>query len=266
VLMLAIAAALLGCYAPVLSGMVDQWSGDQDMSHGFAVPFVLAWIIWRERSRWLALPMRGSWWGLAVVAVAGFLHFLGVLGTGLFVGAVAFLVSLAGVVLCFGGLPLLRAWAFPFLLALFMLPKLAVAYNQLTLPLQLLASKLAAWMLTSAGFGVVREGNILDVGGHRIAVAEACNGIRYLLTLGFGAAVLAYLADQKAWMRLALAACAVPVAVLANGLRVAAAGAVPAFAVGTPHEIAGIAIFMLSLGTILVLHRMINGAYRLYYA
>lgn len=265
-LVLAMAVALLACYAPVLSGMADQWSRDEDMGHGFIVPFVLVWIVWRERAQWRSLPMHGSWWGLAVLVAAGCLHFVGLLGTGLFVESVAFLASIAGAVLCAGGFPLLRAWAFPFLLALFMLPKLAVLYNQITLPLQLLASRLAASMLTLAGFGVVREGNILDVGGHRVSVVEACNGIRYLMTLGFAAAVFAYSSDRKPWMRWALVACAVPVAILANGLRVAAAGAAPAFAEGVPHEMAGILIFLLCLGTMVVLRRLINRVYRFYHA
>jgi hypothetical protein len=70
---------------------------------------------------------------------------------------------------------LLYAWimALPLLLALFMLPKLALVYNQVTLPLQLLASRIAAGILTAAGIGVIREGNILDVAGHRVSVVEA---------------------------------------------------------------------------------------------
>ncbi len=160
----------------------------------------------------------------------------------------------------------MRAWAFPLLLMLFMLPKLAVVYNQFTLPLQLLASRLAAFLLTVSGFGVIREGNILDVGGHRIAVVEACNGIRYLLTLGFLAAVLAYLADPKPWMRLALILSAIPVAILANGFRVAISGAIPLLAEGTPHLVAGAVIFAFCVGTLLLLRRLIDGVYHLYHA
>jgi len=81
-----------------------------------------------------------------------------------------------------------------------MLPKLAIVYSQVTFPLQILASRIAAAMLGAVGVAVVREGNILDVAGHRVSVQEACNGFRYLLTLGFIAVVYAYLADSKPWM------------------------------------------------------------------
>jgi len=106
-------------------------------------------------------------------------------------------VSVAGAVLSLGGFAYLRAWALPLLLALFMLPKLALVYNQVTLPLQLFASRMAAGILTASGIAVIREGNILDVAGRRVSVVEACNGIRYLLSLGFMAVVFAYLSDTK---------------------------------------------------------------------
>ena len=81
------------------------------------------------------------------------MQFAGLLGVGLFAGSVAFLISVAGAVLCLGGFVWLRALAFPLVLAVFMLPKLAVVYNQVTLPLQLLASRLAAGILTVVGSG-----------------------------------------------------------------------------------------------------------------
>jgi exosortase len=255
------AVVLLVCYAHTLRGMFEQWSNDEDMSHGFLVPVVILWIVWRERGRWRALKAEPSWWGLALLAAAAGMQFAGMLGVGLFAGSVAFLVSVAGAVLGLGGFAWLRALAFPLALAVFMLPKLAVVYNQVTLPLQLLASRIAAGILTAAGIGVVREGNILDVGGHRVAVVEACDGIRYLLSLGFMAVVFAYLSDSKPWMRWALLAAAVPIAILANAVRVAAAGWLPPLETGLPHAVCGGFIFVLCLATLMLLRRLFNKVY-----
>src|SRR5579884_890679 len=163
-------ALLLACYASTLRGMFAQWITDEDMGHGAIVPFVVLWVVWRERKRWQKLPLNPNPWGFLLLGLGAGMHLAGVLGVGLFVSSCALLVSAAGVVVCFGGFPLLRTWAFPFVLGLFMLPKLAIVYNQATLPLQLLASKLAAGILTASGIGVIREGNILDVHGHRVAV------------------------------------------------------------------------------------------------
>ena len=258
------AVALALCYAPTLRGMFEQWSNDEDMSHGFVVPIVILWIVWRERERWRTLPAEPNWWGLAVLAAGAGMQFIAALGAGLFAGSVAFLVSVAGAVLCLGGFAWLRAWALPFLLGLFMLPKLALVYNQVTLPLQLLASRIAAGILTAVGVGVIREGNILDVAGRQVSVVEACNGIRYLLSLGFMAVVFAYLSDTKPWMRMALLVAAVPIAIFANALRVAAAGWSPSLAAGTPHAIAGAVLFVLCLATLVVVRRLCNKVYARY--
>ena len=176
-----------------------------------------------------------------------------VLHSTFFVNSFALLVSLCGVVVAIGGWSLLRAWTFPLLLMLFMLPKLAVVYNQVTLPLQLLASKLAAGMLTSVGIGVLREGNILDVGGHRVAVAEACNGIRFLLPLAFSGVLLFYTAGSSAMMRWAALLASVPLSIFANALRVAVSAWIPMFDSGTPHQVAGYLVFALGLALLFML-------------
>ena len=252
------AVALLVCYAATLRGMVDQWSSDDDMSHGFLVPPVILWIVWRERARWRALPPEPSLWGFAVLVFGALLQFSAVLGVGLFAGALALLFSIAGAVICLGGFTWLRILAFPLLLAVFTLPKLAIVYNQMTLPLQLIASRIAVGILRIAGIGAIRDGNILDVGGHKVAVAEACNGIRYLLSLGFMAVVLAYLFDSKTWMRLALLAGAVPIAIFANAIRVAAVGWLPSLESGVPHIAAGAALFVVCLVALVLLRVLLN--------
>ena len=244
--------------------MFSQWTNDEDMGHGFLVPVVAIWIVWRERERWRKLPVEPSAWGFAVLAAAAAIQIVAALGVGLFAASVAFLLTVTGSVICLGGFALLRAWAFPLLLALFMLPKLAIVYNQATLPLQLLGSRMAAGILTGLGLGVIREGNILDVGGHRVLVAEACNGIRYLLPLGFSAIVFAYIADPKPWMRVALLLGAIPVAIVANAIRVAAAAYLPGLDVGTPHLLAGAFLFLLCFATMMWMRRLFNAAYARY--
>ncbi len=249
--------ALALCYASTLSGMARQWWTDQDMGYGFIVPFVIAWIVWRERGRWRSLPVKPSLWGFAILAAAAALQIASALGAGLFAGSLAFVLSLAGLVLCLLGMAWLRAWAFPLLLTLFMLPKLAIVYNQITLPLQLLATRLAGGMLSSAGFAVTRDGNILNVAGHSISVVEACDGIRYLLPLAFLAVVFAYSAGGKSGMRAAMMAAAIPIAIIANALRVAFSGLSPTLTEGVAHEALGTAIFVLCLG-------LLAGVYQLF--
>lgn len=250
--------SLLACYAGVLRGMAQQWWTDEDMGHGFLVPVVILWIVWRERDRWRTVPAEPALWGFAWIAAGAALQLAGAVGVGLFAGALGFLCSTFGVIVCFGGFARARAWAFPLLLSLFMLPKLAIVYNQVTLPLQLLATRQAAAILWMAGVGVIREGNVLQVGVHRIAVVEACNGLRYLIPLAFASVVFAYLADRRPWMRAALLLAAIPVAMLANAFRVAASADMPALAEGVFHSLAGWLIFVASMAAIFLIQRVLG--------
>jgi len=258
----AVGLALLLCYAPVLLGLVQQWRTDEDMSHGFLVPPAVAWMVWRERARWRLLTPSPDPRGLALLALAGAMHFASAVGAGLFAGSLAFIVSLVGAVLAIGGKAYLRAWAWPLALTLFMLPKLAVVYNQVTLPLQLAASRLAAAMLWTVHVPVIVQGNILEVANYRIAVEEACNGVRFLLSLGFLGALFAYYYDRKSWMGLALLIGAVPLAVGANALRVASVvllgSANPALAEGLFHTVSGAAVFLLCLPALAMLRFLIH--------
>jgi exosortase len=253
--------ALLICYASTLRGMAQQWRTDEDMGYGFVVPFVIAWIVWNQREHWRKLPVQGTAWGFAVLAAAACLQVASALGAGLFAASLAFVLSLVGVVLAALGFAWLRAWAFPFALTLFMLPKLAVVYNQVTLPLQLLATRLAGGMLSVAGFMVVRDGNILNVAGHSISVVEACNGIRYLLPLAFLALVFAYAGGAKVWIRFVMAAAAVPIAIIANAIRVAFSGLSPVLTSGTLHALLGVSIFLLSLALLAGIFRLLTSIY-----
>ena len=257
---------LLACYASTIRSMIAQWSTDEDMGHGFLVPVVVVWIVWRERERWMQLKPEPSWWGLAILVGAAGLHAMASVGVGLFAASVALLISAVGAVIGLGGFRYVRAWAFPLLLTLFMLPKLAVVYNQVTLPLQLIASRLAAGILSAMGAGVIREGNILEVAGRRIWVAEACSGIRYLLPLAFMALLFTYLSGSKFWTKLAVLAISVPLAIMANAIRVAAAARVPALEEGTAHALAGWVIFVFCLAGLLLARHLIDKLYARYSA
>jgi exosortase len=255
-------AALLIAYASNLRTMAQIWMTDEDLAHGILVPPVIVWIVYRERARLRALPVEPSRWGWLVLGLGAVLQITSVRGAGIFVGSVAFVVSAVGAVLCLGGIAWMRALAFPALLTCFMLPKLTFLYDDVTLPLQLLASRTAAGILSAAGFGVVRAGTILSVSGHQVSVEAACNGIRYLLPLGFVAMLFAYLQKSKLWICAAALIMTVPLAIVANALRVAAAAASPRLATGVWHTGTGIVVFALALPAIpatLGLFRFVDG-------
>lgn len=258
---------LLLAYGPVLGRLVRQWLSDPDMGHGLLVPLVAAYIAWSRREQLARAPRAVNWWGLPLVIYGSLQMMLGTLGAELFLSRTAFLVSLTGAILLLCGLPVLRVLAFPLFLLLFMIPVPRVIFNQIALPLQLLASQAAETVLAWLGIPVLREGNILELASQRLNVVEACSGIRSLLSLSFLALVYAHFFDEKPWMRAALLAASVPIAILANASRVAVTGILseydPALAEGFFHSAEGWVIFLVSMAALFLAHRLINAIYGL---
>jgi exosortase len=142
---------LLASYAPIFARLVHQWDNDPDMSHGFFVPFVSAFLVWQRRHELMALKPRPNWWGLVVVLYGTAQLYVATLGAELFLARTAFVITLAGAVWMLGGTLMLRKLLFPLFLLFFMVPIPAVIYNRITFPLQLLASRLAGDALSVLG-------------------------------------------------------------------------------------------------------------------
>jgi exosortase len=257
-----IGALVLVCYAPTLRALIMRWIDDPDMGHGFFVPAISGYIVWQRREQLLAIQPRPNWWGLVVVIWGGLQMMLGALGVELFTSRTALVVTLIGVVLLLGGTPVLRKVAFPLCLLFLMIPIPAVIYNQITFPLQIMASRLAAGALTVLGIPVFREGNILDLPSQRLSVVEACSGIRSLLSLTFLSLVYGYFFEKKTWIRIMLFLATIPVAILANGGRVTVTGILsevrPDLAEGFFHESTGLVIFFVAAFLLLAIHKTLG--------
>jgi exosortase len=253
---------LILCYAPILYRMAVQWATDENMGHGFFVPLVAGYIAWRRRDALTFDPRQGNLWGLATVILAALLSLVATLGAELFTARFSFIVALFGVILYLGGIRWLKVLLFPLGLLLFMIPIPAIIYAQLTLHLQILASQLGEMLITLMGIPVLRAGNTLQLPSQTLDIAEACSGIRSLLSLMFLSLVFAYFMDKKVWMRWALLAATIPIAIGANGIRVALTGLLSEIdtklASGMYHETEGYIVFVVALAALFLTHRLIN--------
>jgi exosortase len=259
---------LVAVYYPILSHLVVQWGTDDDWTHGFFVPVVAGFIVWQRREKLLSLEWKPAWWGIGLLVWAGFQACLGMLGAELFLQRTAFLLSLVGMLLVLGGTGLIRELAFPLLLLPFMIPLPTVIYNQITFPLQLFASAVAEKSLEVLNIPVLRDGNILELASQKLSVAEACSGIRSLLSLSFFSLVYSYFFDRKVWMRWVLLIATIPIAIIANSARVTLTGVFseidPSLAEGFFHEAEGFVIFAVALVMLLMFHQLLNFAWRLW--
>jgi exosortase len=250
-------------YASVFKGLVLQWWKDPDYSHGFFVPLFSCFALWRERRRWMAVEIRPSNFGLLVMIGAVGLLLLGSLGAELFTSRFSLIVLLAGVILFLFGSQMLRAVAFPLAFLILMIPIPAIIYNQITFPLQLLASRLAAFWLELVNVPVLRDGNVLVMSNYSLEVVEACSGIRSLVTLIALAVIYGHLVEPRRWVHWVLAILMVPIAIVSNALRVMGAGMIahrfgPEAAEGFLHTFSGWVIFVVALLALLGCHRVLR--------
>jgi exosortase len=253
----------LWIYWRTFAHLVLQWWRDPNFSHGFLVPIFSAYIVWRKRDQLAQIIPQPSWSGLAFLLSGIFVLLVGEMGAELFLARSSLLLVLAGVLILYFGWAFFRAVLFPWAFLLLMIPIPTILFNKITFPLQLLASRLAAAVLPTLGVPVLREGNIINLSSMALEVAEACSGIRSLMSLLALAIMYGYLMDTRPWVRWTLAISAAPIAVLANAIRVVGTGLLvqywdPEKAEGYFHESWGWLTFVMSLLMLYLLHAAIR--------
>lgn len=243
--------------------LVSDWATDDNYSHGFLVVPVALFLAWERRQALIAAARRPS--GLGLVVIVGSLAVLtaGTLGAELFLTRVAIIGVLVGLVLFAFGWAHLRLLAFPLAFLLLMIPLPAIVFNQIALPLQLLASQVGEAGLRLFGVPVLREGNVMVLASTTLEVAEACSGIRSLISLLTLGIVYGYFMDSRAWVRWVLALATVPIAVFTNGLRVAGTGIAahhygPEAAEGFLHTFSGWLVFVSALALLFVVRELLS--------
>lgn len=250
-------------YFPIILHLAGQWSKDPNFSHGFFVPIFSLFLLWQDRGPLSKIPSAPSLWGLPILICAVVVLMLGVLGAELFLSRVSLLLVIAGLIIFFQGWNFFCAVLFPWAFLLLMIPLPAIIFNQITFPLQILASKVAAAVLPLAGVPVLREGNIINLPAMPLEVAEACSGIRSLLSLTTLAIIYGYLMEKRIWVRVLLALASIPIAVAANSFRIVGTGLLvqywdPDKAQGFFHEFSGWLVFVVSLFMLYMLHQLLR--------
>jgi len=248
-LLLAVAAGLIGViFFDGLSYMIDQWSRDE-YSHGYLLPLVAGYFVWQKKNELSKIQFSISWVGVALFCF-GLLGFLvGELSTLFTVIQYAFLLAMGGLLLAIMGWPAFRIILVPFFILFFTVPLPNFLYNNLSAFLQLISSELGVWVIRLFGISVYLEGNVIDLGDFKLQVVEACSGLRYLfplMSLGF---IAAYLYKDRFWKKAVVFLSTIPITVLMNSFRIGVIGVMVEFwgqemAQGFLHDFEGWFVFM----------------------
>ena len=257
-----VAFALL--YAQVFVDLVKNWIRDPNYSHGFAILPISAYLVWLRRDRIAAVEPNPNWLGLLLVAGSLIMLLVGTAGVEYFLMRTSAIGVVAGAVLYVGGTRLLRVLAFPLAFSLLMIPLPAIVFYRIAFPLQLLATRFGVSVLQLAHIPVLREGNVIQLAHTTLEVAEACSGIRSLVSLFSLAVLYGYFVATRPMVRAIIAISSVPIAIVANGLRVAGTGIAanyvgPAAATGFFHTFSGWLVFVASFAMLATIASALRG-------
>jgi exosortase len=245
-------------YYPIVRDLVKDWIIDDNYSHGFLIPLVSAFFIWRRRKELRGIPRNSCWAGLVVLLGGLFLCLWASIAAEYFTMRLSLLVVIGGLILYLWGRTMAGKLLFPLLYLVFMIPVPYVIYYSLSFPLELLASRWTVLVVRFLGIPIFREGNILLLENTTLQVIDACSGLRSLISLSALSAALAYITQRTLVKGIILFIAAVPIAILANVLRLSVTAFLASLygeqvAQGFFHEFSGIMVFAFAVVSLALL-------------
>lgn len=256
---------LVSClYSGIIIDMAADWYRDENYSHGFLVPFIAGYFVYERWDYLKSCQISSSAAGLVVIVFALMQLIIGSIGLEYFTIRSSLVVLIAGMVLFFWGTELFRAVRLPVLYLLLMVPLPYIFYNALAFPLKQFVSWISVGCMKLIGVTVVRDGNIIMFPGISLEVADACSGMRSLvsiLVLSIAYAFFLQLSHLKRWI---VILSSVLIAIATNALRVIITGILASYhgaaaAQGFFHEFAGMAVFALAMALLGVVGLALRG-------
>ncbi len=239
-------------YALIFQGLYWDWMNDENYSHGVLVPLIAGYFIWQQRDELQRISIRPTNSGLLPILFSFLILFVGVAAQEQFSMRSSFIFLLAGIVVFLLGWEWFKSLALPIGFLFFMIPLPYIVYDALAFPLKLFVAKFSVLSLKLMGVVVLREGNIIMFPHTVLEVADACSGLRSLMSLLALGVALAVFSQPKISRRVLLVALTLPIAVATNMIRVIGTGFLAQYygaaaAEGFFHEFAGMGVFVLAM-------------------
>ena len=243
---------LVGMYYTTVPDMVRVWYNDENYSHGFLVPIISGYFFWQRWPDLKELTVKPDWLGLVVIIWGVFQLLAAWMCTEFFTMRTSLIILLAGMSLLWFGRAVLKGLALPIGYLIFMVPIPYIIYDMAAFPLKLFVTRVSVAFMKMVGVVVMREGNIIMFPATTLEVADACSGIRSLISLLAIAVAYSFLMKTSNVRRWVVIFSAVPIAVATNALRVIVTGILAQWwgakaAEGFFHEFAGMAVFVLAM-------------------
>ncbi len=236
---------------------IHNWQTDE-YNHCYLIPPIALFLLATRMRDLAAVPWEGSSVGLWILGITLLLLVLGEFSAIYTISQIGFVTGVIGAAIAVFGMPFFRiAWP-AFVYLYFMVPLPDFVQVQLSAGMQLVSSQLGVAMVRLFGMPVFLEGNVIDLGTYKLAVAEACSGLRYLFPLMSFGFLCAVLFQAPLWQRAIVFLASIPITLLMNSLRIGVIGILVNMygieqAEGFLHDFEGWAVFMVCVGILFLL-------------
>lgn len=259
---LVFAAGVLALYAPTLAVAAHEWMINDNYAHGIFIFPLCAFLLWLRRDELRQVERRPSAWGLPLLLA-------GLIGQCLsytlqikYIGMWTLALTLTGGVLVLYGPPMLPLVRFIILFSLLAYPLPHSVLAGMTTRIQGASTDGATALMSAVGYPLIKQGNVVQVPGAVLEVAEACSGFHKLLSLTAFTLLYSYLFTTNQGKRLVLLLAVLPLALLVNILRIsgliAAAAGGGLTALHAAHDAAEYCAITLAFGLLLLLGRVLG--------
>ena len=235
----------------------DIWQRSDEYSSGLLVPFLVVYILWSRRDQITSCRIKPSLWGLFAFLAAQAFRLFGLFFMYSSAERLSIVISIAALVLMLFGWQLFRRVFTTLLFLGLMIPLPRSIHAAIMLPLQSWATSSAVFCLETLGYQVIREGNIINIGGTSVAVAEACNGLRMVMAFFIVGGLVVLLVRRNWWKKLIVLLSSIPIGLFCNSIRLTITAIAFTMLSGERwqkifHDFGGYAMMPLALGVIVL--------------
>jgi exosortase len=208
-------------YYPTAAMLVSDWGSNPDYSHGYLIPFISIYLFWHVFKEMESSDMLSSNFGLIPLGIGIALQSVAFVGSEHFLQGVSLIIVLWGIVFFLWGSQLARCCAVPIGYLIFMIPLPNLVWNKFSFIMKLHATGIAVFLLKILGkMAVLQEGNVIRLPYGSLEVADACSGLRSLMSMLALGVLIAFISKYALWKKWALVVLAIPVALSANIVRI----------------------------------------------
>ena len=241
---------------------------NDNASHIFLVPFIVAWLLYldRQRIRYTSLDLTtASFFALPAAVLAGIVARHPSPDSSLALAALilAFvLLLIAGFAGVFGRHSARAVW-FPLAFLAFLIPLPEFLLNRIVYLLQAGSAEVADRIFEWSGIRVLREGFVFRLPTVSIEVAQECSGIRSSIALVILALLVAHFSFSKFWKKAAFVIAGLLMMVVKNGVRIATLAILanyvdPGFLYGRLHKEGGVVFFLIGVALLLPVYWLLR--------